>query len=77
MWTGSPALRLLSELLGIVAQLLIGCFEGIGQPFVPVAVGGPHIRTHRPGWGGRTLAQSILPPPGGLGSAPCSASSWI
>lgn len=25
MWTGSPALRPLSELLGIVAQLLIDC----------------------------------------------------
>ena len=44
-WTESPTLRPLSELLGIVAQLLIGCYQGIVQPFVPVAAGGPQVQT--------------------------------
>ena len=67
MRTGSPALRPLSELLGIVAQLLISCYLGIRQPFVPVVVGGLHIHTRPLGWGSKTPARSILPPPGGSG----------
>ena len=51
MWTGSPALRPLSELLDIVAQLLIVGCSGIGQPSTTVAVGGP-----------RTPRRKELPP---------------
>ena len=64
---GSPTLRPLSELLDIVVQLLIGCLVGIGQPFVPVVAGSPHIRTRPPGWESRTPARSILHFPEGSG----------